>query len=808
MRLAQLAAEAGCGVPDAAAVVEEFRRVDRSFLMPPPDQPLAKETVIDISHESLLRQWTRLRTCWIPDEERSAEYLRRALYLERNHHRGKGDLLAGRELQEILEWWRTRRPSAALVDRYVAHFPIIEDDAPSALANRLGRPLFATGVQPQQPTSDGKVLLTRIDQYLEASREAWGRIQAAGRRRKLLRRSVGIALWILAIAAIVPIAAYTLRLRAQVAEHDSDTTRQLAGGAVETLLSTDINELPRCINELSKYREWANQMLRDAVEKKDRSSSEWLNAALALLPDDASPLNGLTDRLLDCDLKSFPTIRDLLFDHRKQIEPRLWSVLEDEDAPEAKRFHAAWALAKYSQDARDGAAARWKPHAAFVADSMVHTSMQNLNDYELVVKALEPARRHLVDSLIAIFRHPRQPESRPIVASVLQNYASDLPETLADLVVESDPRSFEALFAALKSKPDAAELMVIRMGPMRPADPNGPMDEVVAARQANAAVALLRLGEPAQVWPRLVWTPDPLLRSEIIHRAALYGAPPDPIVKHLTAERDVTIRQALILALGEFDGKALSDAVRRPFVEKLLMYYLEDDDPGIHGCAEWLLRKWGHKDRLEEADPAIRGNGQVATRRWYVNRVGQTMVVIQPGRFQMGSPKSDDNRESNENPHDVVIDYSFAIAAHEVTNSEFRRLPRHTAWKKQLEEWVESKRIRQEQLEDPRFPAIGVSWYEATNYCNWLSEQDGIPENEWCYARNSEGTFAQGMRPCKNYLKLAGYRLPTEMEWEYACRAGTITSRYFGQGDTLLPKYAWFLTNSSGSTHPVGALKA
>jgi formylglycine-generating enzyme required for sulfatase activity len=192
------------------------------------------------------------------------------------------------------------------------------------------------------------------------------------------------------------------------------------------------------------------------------------------------------------------------------------------------------------------------------------------------------------------------------------------------------------------------------------------------------------------------------------------------------------------------------------------------------GLVALLLAQLGQREQPRQPPPS---NPPVLAKEIENKTLGMKLVLIPTGKFTMGSRKADPNHSDNEDVHEVEITKPFYMGKFEVTKGEFAKFVKATGYETDAEQVGTTHTWRQ--AETDLHPVAYVSWNDGVAFCDWLTQKEGKT-----------------------------YRLPTEAEWEYCCRAKTKTNLHSGDDEASLKKVANYSGNGHGATIAVGTLEA
>ena len=238
----------------------------------------------------------------------------------------------------------------------------------------------------------------------------------------------------------------------------------------------------------------------------------------------------------------------------------------------------------------------------------------------------------------------------------------------------------------------------------------------------------------------------------------------------------------LLLSLGEFQLDEIPQDRRQATTDRLVDWYARHPSSDVHGATGWLLRQWGFDDEVQRIDetPTAGTDEELFQREWFVTaidvpgarrRIFFTFVVFPANEYEIGSPNDEEGHQPAEVIRRVTLTRAFAVTDREVTWAQWNEMD-HAA-RHLVSQGQSARRISTDS------PVYLINWFEAVNYCRWLSEHLGITESEQWYADRALPSHA-----LLGYVQLPdteswpvhraghGFRLLTEAEWEVMCRSG------------------------------------
>lgn len=555
------------------------------------------------------------------------------------------------------------------------------------------------------------------------------------------------------------------------------------------IMDARVGELPAVFEELKAYSDYTPAYFERRLKEAEKKGSEeeMMRARLGLLVSDPShaprimwyAVRGVSGEVI--------SVREILEPYKANLVPALWAHFASDIYPEnpgltrSIRFKSACVLALLDPDNP-----RWETILEFVANGLI-SRRQDQKNFTMMVGGFLPVKHLLLPELKRIhtdLENGSSADRRTALDIMLHVYAHDNPEFLTELLISSN-RWFVQLVVERLADFEGVIVPTLLAELDRKVSGSDPiMRNRIAHRRANAAGMLIRL-DLERGWSQLRHDSNPRTRSYLIERMSKFVRDSDVIMNRIGKENRPDVRAALILALHQFESIPPYPREQiRTYSNKLVRIWREDPNPEVHAATDWILRHCNEEDDLRDAARQIAPDF-TESRAWYFTKTKKIAMSIVP---EQAGGRSAPRR--------------FAISSSPISRGEFREFANDV--------WGRQERHISHDTDADDHVQHNISWFDAVAFCRWLSEEEGIAAEDMCYPPVDQ--IQAGLRIDAGFLSKSGYRLPTDEEWLYCCRAGTASPYFFGQPtrlveDELLDKYVWHQHNSNSVNQPVGRLK-
>jgi tRNA A-37 threonylcarbamoyl transferase component Bud32 len=593
--------------------------------------------------------------------------------------------------------------------------------------------------------------------------------------RWLRRRPAVLGLACLGIAAALIVSLILFRSAALAREQQMKSDVQL-------LLSCRDRSIGEHVRIVAAHGPAVRPLVERALSLLPPESDGRLRAALAAFAVDGSRVEEIRSRLLKAGPDEAAEICDVVQVRRESFSGWLLSAATNASAPEEARFRAACALAALASGAEP-----WDVLAPRITYMLVQRPPVEMNGWS---ELLRPMRGYLLGPLRSIYLNSLDEQSARGAAAALARLEDDGAE-LVNLAKDAKEHQLEYLVSRLREDGDVAIALIRQTLSASPAlavdqQSNAAGNEPASDQEADAkAIAILQSARLAAALAALDridravgWIerrPNEGLVCAFVHYLRPATVRMDEVRLAFLSTEASDPRQAvreviLIRALAEFPQSDLSVEDRRDLQGCLLQLYTQSPHVGAHAAAEWALRNWLG---ITVAPATPNAMPSASDRNWYAGPNGHTLIILSAGEGEPTPPR-------------------FAIASAEVTVGQFRKFdPDWGAGSTAEDSW----------------PVVEVTPENAARYCNWLSREAGIPEDQWCYHERVDDQGKPILEAAPNGTELAGFRLPTLLEWEHSCEPTAETLALLRRSELILEKLAWYSKNSRWRPNDAFALQ-